>query len=117
MGCSTRVLNISKCKHIKRSQARGRVEQCLSVWVDEGYSIRDLTMAESFQARAQQAKDKMPIPPPEIRHVIYTLSTPDSRLLAKEARHFDAEVSGYEIKPTFRDMVRAAYIAAKTEVA
>jgi len=51
-----KVLNISTNQRIKRSQARNRVEQCLSAWVEDGLSIRDLTLAERVAARSEQAR-------------------------------------------------------------
>jgi hypothetical protein len=41
---------------IKLNQALGRIEQCISAWVEEGRTIRDLTLAERVQARSEQAK-------------------------------------------------------------
>ena|SRR6185437_7794319 len=56
-----KVLNISTNQRIKRSQARNRVEQCLSAWVEDGLSIRDLTLAERVAARSEQARLREPL--------------------------------------------------------
>jgi hypothetical protein len=56
VGCSTRVINLSTETSIKRGQARGRVEQCLSEWVVEGYTIRNLSLTEMISLRAAVAR-------------------------------------------------------------
>src|SRR5579875_1076831 len=56
MASHTKVLNISSGLRIKRSQAYRRIEQCVSEWVEDGVSIRDLTVAEMIAARSMQAR-------------------------------------------------------------
>lgn len=56
MGANARVINLTTGARIKRSQARGRVENCISVWVSEGFTIRDLTLAQMVQKRSEAAK-------------------------------------------------------------
>jgi len=62
MASNTKVTNLTGGRRIKRSQAIGRVEHCVSVWVEYGISIRDLTLAESIAARSAQTK-LYPSPP------------------------------------------------------
>lgn len=56
MSSHARVLNVTNGCRIKRSQALGRIEHCISVWVEEGFAIRDLSLPERIQARAKQAQ-------------------------------------------------------------
>ena len=71
MSQSARVRNISQHLSIKRSQAYRRVEQCISAWVEIGVSIRDLTLPERIQARAEQAKLNEPMPFAELPGLIF----------------------------------------------
>jgi hypothetical protein len=48
------VLNLTTGRKMKRSEAAGFVEQCASVWVEEGYTIRDLPLPEMVAARSEQ---------------------------------------------------------------
>ena len=57
MASNKRILNLSTKRTIKRSQAIGRVEQCVSAWVEQGVSIRDLSLAESIALRSKQARE------------------------------------------------------------
>jgi hypothetical protein len=86
MGCSTRVVNITNGRHLKRSQARGRVEQCLSAWVEEGYTIRDLTLQETIAARNKRE----PIPFSEIPRLRFEdpYLHKESGLMTREATQF-----------------------------
>lgn len=65
MASNKRILNLSTKRTLKRSQAIGRVEQCISAWVkkgEDGYvpneeRIRDLSLAESIALRSKQARE------------------------------------------------------------
>lgn len=55
MASHTRVINLTTGNRLKRSQASNRVQQRISEWVDEGFSIRDLTLAEMVEERSIQS--------------------------------------------------------------
>ena|ERR1700748_2850071 len=96
MASHSKIHNISSNRYIKKSQAFGRIEQCISDWVEYGVSIRDLTLAEAIQARSQQAKDREPLPLAEIHGLKYepasrnAVSTRESLKLAYEDGKFAA---------------------------
>jgi hypothetical protein len=71
MACHTKVLNISSNRRIKRRQAIGRVEHCVSAWVEFGFSIRDLSLAESIAKRNEQATMREPLEWAECPGLIY----------------------------------------------
>ena len=66
-----RVLNISKNITVRRSQAKRWIEQCACAWVEEGVSIRDLTLSERVAARSQQAAVREPLPHAELPGIKY----------------------------------------------
>jgi len=74
MAKRTRVFNLTAKRYLKRNQAIGRVEQCLSVWVEEGSSIRDLTLREIVTARSEKTRKCAPIPFAELPGLIYRAS-------------------------------------------
>ena len=57
MGTHAKVLNVTSNMRIKRSQALRRIDQCISAWVD-GFTIRDLSLAERVHARSEKARLK-----------------------------------------------------------
>jgi hypothetical protein len=71
MSSHPKVINLTTGCRIKRSQAKGRVENCVSAWVDEGFTIRDLTLAERVQARSVQARLHEPIAMAELPGVVF----------------------------------------------
>lgn len=42
------------------------MENCAAMWLEEGVSIRNLTLAESIKARNEQARLREPLPYAEI---------------------------------------------------
>ena len=94
MGSNARVINLTTGARIKRSQARGRVENCMSVWVVEGFTIRDLTLAQIVQRRSIQARLQESIPFAELPGLIFKpaqkdqASTRISYALLKQANQF-----------------------------
>jgi len=96
MSAHTKVINLTTGCKIKRSQAIGRVGQCISAWVNQGFSIRDLSLQESIEARNRQAKDREPLPLSEIQGLIFqpamkdVSSNRESCRLAYEAGKFAA---------------------------
>lgn len=66
MAPDTRILNITRKFRLKRNQALRAIENCACAWVEEGVSIRDLTLGESIQARNLQAREREPLPMSEI---------------------------------------------------
>jgi hypothetical protein len=69
MCAHSKVTNLSGGCRIKRSQAIGRVEQCISEWVVEGHTIRDLNLAESISKRAEQSRLREELPLAEIHGI------------------------------------------------
>jgi hypothetical protein len=91
-----RVLNISRGFRLRPNQARKAIQNCACTWVEIGVSVRDLTLSESIAARAQQAKDRAPLPYSEVPGLRFdppygTAGAEwQSRLLAYEASLFAA---------------------------
>jgi hypothetical protein len=62
---------------LKRNQARGRIDNCLSAWVEKGYSIRDLLPEERWAARINRADKEQadakhsPMPFAELPSTVY----------------------------------------------
>jgi hypothetical protein len=71
MASNQRIFNESRRWFIKRSQAIGRVEHCVSAWVEFGVSIRDLSLAESNAKRSEQATMREPLEWAECPGLIY----------------------------------------------
>lgn len=69
MASHARVINLTDGRRIKRSQALRRIDHCVSGWVDEGFTIRNLTAAESIAARNQQASMRDPLERCELSNV------------------------------------------------
>lgn len=92
MGASARVINLSTGQRIKRSQARNRVEQCLCVWVDEGFTVRDLSREERMTARSNQAQ--------EPKGLVYWVEGKDGKPVAKP---LFAEIPGVVFMPAPND--------------
>lgn len=97
----TRILNVTRGFRLRFNQARKAVEQCACEWVEVGLTIRDLTLAESIAARAQQAKDREPLPFAEVPGLSFEAPTGgagahrQSRRLAYEAALFVENPSTY----------------------
>lgn len=97
----TRVLNVTRGYRLRFNQARKAVENCACAWVDIGVSIRDLSLAESISVRAQQAKDREPLPFAEVPGLSFEPATGQagahrqSRRLAYEAALFVENPSAY----------------------
>jgi hypothetical protein len=58
MSQDTRILNLTRGFRLKRNQALRAIEQCACAWVEIDVSVRDLTIAESIQARNKQAAER-----------------------------------------------------------
>jgi hypothetical protein len=71
MGNHTKVTNLTSGCRIKRSQAQGRVQNCISVWVEENFTIRDLNLAERVAMRSEQAKLEEPLCNAEVPGIRY----------------------------------------------
>ncbi len=106
-----RVSNLSRGYSLKQKAAERAVAQCAAVWVEYGVSIRDLTLAESIAARAEQAKMRAqmneeqarlrePLPYVEIHGLRYEPSAGgykshlEARRLVWEAHVFAAKACG-----------------------
>jgi hypothetical protein len=80
---------------VKHKQALKAIhENCAACWVEEGVSIRNLTLAESIAARNEQAKRREPLEYAEIHGLRYdppssgVVATRDERRLIWEAHDF-----------------------------
>lgn len=104
MASNTRVINLTSGCRIKRSQARNRVEQCLSVWIDDGFTIRDLSLAERVTARKEQAKLE--------EGLFYYVQGKDGKLIAKP---YLAELHGLKYEPSMQNQAstRLSYAILK----
>ena len=71
MASHSRILNLSNNRTVKRSQALGRVEQCISVWVEADISIRDLSNSERIQARSIEAREQLQLECNELPGLTY----------------------------------------------
>jgi hypothetical protein len=71
MASHTRVTNLTTGHRIKRSQAANRVEQCLSEWVNEGFTIRDLALNEMVQRRSVQSQAEERLASAELPGIVY----------------------------------------------
>ena len=61
-----RVFNVTRGYSMKRGAAEKAIRECAATWVEEGVSIRNLTLAESIKARNEQARLREPLPYAEI---------------------------------------------------
>lgn len=89
------VFNVTKQCYVRYSRAlKSMKEACATTWVEEGVSIRDLTLAESIIARNEQARIREPLADEEIRGLQFTPPTNgaqayrDSKRLAWDANQF-----------------------------
>ena len=71
MASNSKILNVTTNRYVKRNQALGRVAECISIWVEEGVSIRDLTLREMVAARSVQARMNEPVAGIEIPGIIF----------------------------------------------
>ena len=89
-----RVFNITRGYSLKRGAAERAIHECSAVWVEEGVSIRSLTLAESIAARNEQARRAEPLPFAEIPGLRFeptlsgTPATRRERLLTWQAHEF-----------------------------
>jgi hypothetical protein len=89
-----RIFNVSRGYSLKRGAAERAIHECSAVWVEEGVSIRNLTLAESIAARNDQARHAEPLPFAEIPGLRFeptpsgTAATRRERLLTWQAHEF-----------------------------
>jgi len=92
MASNTKVFNQSTRQYLKRSQARNRVEQGLSIWIKEGFVIRNCSLAETITIRSEMSRLQEPLPSIEIPGLIYEPSDRAAfhkeTVLAREAHKF-----------------------------
>lgn len=99
----TRVTNLTTGHRLRFNQARRAVENCDCAWVVVGESVRSLTLAEAIAGRAQQAKDREPLPFAEVPGLSFEAPTGgagahrQSRRLAYEAALFVENPAAYGI--------------------
>lgn len=89
-----RIFNISRGYSLKRGAAERAISECSAAWVEEGVSIRNLTLAESIAARNEQARVAEPLPFAEIPGLRFeptssgAAATRRERLLTWQAHEF-----------------------------
>lgn len=71
MSGNSRVLNLTRGYTVKYKHALRGIEQCAVAWVEEGVSVRDLTLAESITKRNEQAKLREPLCYAELPGVVF----------------------------------------------
>jgi hypothetical protein len=71
MSQDTRILNLTRGFRLKRNQALRAIEQCACAWVEINVSVRDLTIAESIQARNKQAAERELLAASELPGLVY----------------------------------------------
>lgn len=92
------VFNVSRDYYVRLKQAKRAIEECACAWVEYGVSVRDLTLAESIQARNRQAKLREPLEYAELPGLRFKvpagsgLTAAESRVLVRAAHQF-AEVA------------------------
>lgn len=77
---TSRVLNLTTKCYLKIRQAEGRIEHCVSEWVVQGKSIRDLTLAQMVQKRSEVARTQESLAHAEIPG--FRFEAPTSGLMA-----------------------------------
>lgn len=99
MASHTKVVNLTSGNRIKRNQALGRVEQCLSEWVEENVSIRDLTLRECIARRSEQVQLGLPLAKAETGGTVFD---PPADALAATRREkrlaMDADVAEWVLR-------------------
>lgn len=68
---NNRVLNMTRGFTLKHKQALRAVDECACAWVEFGVSVRDLSIMEALERRAQQVKIADPLPFAELPGCIY----------------------------------------------
>lgn len=71
MSKDPRILNITRGFRLKWKQAERAIENCACVWVEPGVSVRNLSLAESIEARHLRAKQQEPLPIAELPGLRY----------------------------------------------
>jgi hypothetical protein len=83
-----RILNITRGFRMKRSQVDRAIANCAVCWVEVGISVRNLTLVESIQARAEQDKVYEPLDTAELPNLVFKGPKPSSRDLIHAAHSF-----------------------------
>lgn len=105
MSKSLSVFNETRGYSIRFKQALRAVENCACEWIEYGVSIRDLNLAESISARAEQAKLREPLPYSEVHGLRFEppvggdAAYRQSRLLAFEATIFAGMATAPRLAP------------------
>lgn len=66
MASNFRVVNLTSGFTFKRKHVDRAIDNCAVTWVEYGVSVRNLTIAESIQARNEQARLQEPLPYAEV---------------------------------------------------
>lgn len=67
------ILNVTRSCHIARNQALARIRARVSVWVEFGKSIRDLTLGESYELCEAEKTSQPNAPIGSISNELYGL--------------------------------------------
>lgn len=85
-----KILNITRKYQIPYNQALRGIENCAFAWVEEGKSVRDLSLAESISRRNEQAKNAEPLPYAEVAGLTFKGPIPIDFNLIRQAHEFCA---------------------------
>ncbi len=66
-----RVRNVTTGYWLKPAQAQRAIEECAAAWVEEGVSMRSVTLAEAIALRNAQAARREPVAMAELPGVRY----------------------------------------------
>lgn len=90
MASHFRVVNLSNGFRLKPAHALRAIEQCSAEWVEQGVSIRNLSLAESICKRNEMAKNSEPLPYSEVAGITFKGPLPNDFNLIRQAHEFCA---------------------------
>lgn len=86
MASPKRVLNTTNGFQYKRGAVERAIEACSVEWVEYGVSVRSLTVAESIEARNDQARRREPLPFAELPGIKYEPSVNGIQATRREGK-------------------------------
>lgn len=106
MSKAPRILNLTRGFHLKRSQAERAIENCAAVWVEEGKTIRDVTLAEAIALRNRQTKAREPLAFSEIHGLRF--QPPATDTLDPQAKRELIQSANWFAQPKVSDFAKDA---------
>ncbi len=91
---NNRVTHTGRGYTMKYKSALKGIFNCALAWVDEGISVRDLTLAEAIQSRNEQARLREPLEYAELPGIVFRppigqeKANQESAVLVYEAHQF-----------------------------